>query len=376
MFGDHRYDLDRTVRLVINCVLFAGAIFLISILRGVLLPFLVGCLIAYMFEPIVQFNRRLLHLRGRVVAVILTLVETLGVIAGICYVFIPMIISEATQMGEMLKVYATTEFKIPYIPHEIHTFLRRNLDLNFLASKLSHQEWTKMIEETLSASWQVITGSISFVLTIVSWMIVVLYVIFVMIDYDRIARGVRHMVPPKHRRAVFRLMHDVKVAMNHYFRGQALIAFIVGILFSIGFLIIGLPLAIVLGMFIGLLNMIPYLQLISLVPTTIICLVYSVGSHTGFWTIFGEAMAVYVIVQIIQDLILTPKIIGKAMSMNPALIFLSLSVWGTLMGMIGLLIAIPLTTLVLSYYDELVIRRPRPSRHERKEEENGEIEKT
>ncbi len=67
-------------------------------------------------------------------------------------------------------------------------------------------------------------------------------------------------------------------------------------------------------------------------------------------------MAIYIIVQAIQDLILTPRIIGKAMSMNPAIIFLSLSIWGTLLGLIGLIIAIPLTTLLLAYYDEYVIR--------------------
>lgn len=356
MFSTNRYDLDRTVRLIINCVLFAAAIWLIDTLRGVLLPFLVGALVAYMFEPIVRFNRAVLHLKGRVIAVICTLFEVSFVIAALCYFFIPMIIKESAQMAEMLKVYATTELSIPYIPKEIHHFLRRNLDFNFLANKLSGQEWARMAEETLSASWSVITGSISIVMTIFSWVIVLLYIIFIMIDYDRLVSGVRHMVPPKHRRLVFKMMSDIKRAMNHYFRGQALIAFLVGVLFSIGFLIIGLPLAVVLGMFIGLLNMIPYLQLISLVPATLICLVYSVGTHTGFWPIFGQTMAVYVVVQIIQDLILTPRIIGKAMSMNPALIFLSLSVWGSLMGMIGLLIAIPLTTLVISYYDEFVIR--------------------
>ena len=137
-------------------------------------------------------------------------------------------------------------------------------------------------------------------------------------------------------------------------RGQALVAFIVGILFSIGFLIIGLPLAVVLGLFIGLLNLIPYLQLISLIPATLLCLVYSVSGHIDFWTIWCETMAVYIIVQCIQDLFLTPKIMGRAMGLNPAIILLSLSIWGTLMGFIGLIVALPLTTLLLSYYDHYI----------------------
>ena len=143
--------------------------------------------------------------------------------------------------------------------------------------------------------------------------------------------------------------------MNLYFRGQALVALSVGILFSIGFLIIGMPLAIVLGMFIGLLNMVPYLQFISLLPTTLLCLVYSVNTGVDFWVIWWESMAVYAIVQVIQDLIIVPRVMKKAMGLNPAIILLSLSIWGVLLGFIGLIIALPLTSLLLSYYNKYII---------------------
>lgn len=142
-----------------------------------------------------------------------------------------------------------------------------------------------------------------------------------------------------------------------YSVANRLVCLIVGILFSIGFTIIGLPMAVVLGMFIGLLNMVPYLQLISIPIAILLCMVSAVTGTVPFWTLFWETMAVYIVVQALQDLIITPKVIGKAMSMNPAIIFLSLSIWGTLLGMIGLIIAIPLTTLLLSYYDEYFIQR-------------------
>lgn len=134
-------------------------------------------------------------------------------------------------------------------------------------------------------------------------------------------------------------------------------ALCVGILFSIGFAIIGMPLAIVLGMFIGLLNMVPYLQLISIIPTTLLCVVYSMDSNVEFWNIWGQCIVVYIVVQCIQDFILTPKIMGKAMGLNPAIILLSISVWGTLLGFVGFIIALPLTTLLLAYYDQYISRR-------------------
>lgn len=351
------YTLDRTVRLVINCVIFIVIIWLVNILKGVLLPFCVGCLIAYILEPFVQFNKSLLHLRGRVSATIVTLFEVVFFFTVLGYFFVPMIIRESTQMASMLNEYASTEYSIPFVPESLHSFLRNHLDFELLASKLTREEWARMFKEGITASWSVITGSISLLMSVFSWVIVLLYVVFIMIDYERISRGFRHLVVPKYRGIVFKISNDVKISMNRYFRGQALVSFIVGILFSIGFLIIGLPMAVVLGMFIGLLNMVPYLQLISLVPTAIICLVSSVSGDVSFWTLFWESIAVYVIVQAIQDLILTPRIIGKAMSLNPAVIFLSLSIWGTLLGLIGLIIAIPLTTLLLAYYDTYFIKR-------------------
>ncbi len=184
-----------------------------------------------------------------------------------------------------------------------------------------------------------------------------LYLVFIMLHYERLMLSSRQLLPYNHRRRVFRIFDDIKMAMNRYFRGQFLIAFSVGILFSIGFLIIGLPMAVVMGMFIGMLNMVPYLQLISLPITAILCLVAFVSGNADFWVIFWEAMAVYVVVQLIQDLILTPKIMGKAMGLNPAIILLSLSIWGCLLGFMGLIIALPLTTLILSYYDLYVVQR-------------------
>lgn len=349
------FTLDRVVRMLIAVALILTALWLIHVLRNVLLPFCVAALVAYMFEPFVQFNRRLLHLKGRVVAIFVTLFETTFFLGVLCWFFIPMIVSEVQEIATMLKVYAETEFEVPYIPQSVHTFIRRNLDVGKVSQWLAGIDWTTAVEQTLTAAWNFIAGSISFIFGVASWFIVLLYVVFIMIDYDRLSKLGRHLVPPRSRKVVFKIMGDIKRSMNHYFRGQALVAFIVGILFSIGFVIVGLPLAVVMGLFIGLLNMVPYLQLISFVPVSLLCLVYSVSHHAAFWPFFGKVFLVYCIVQAIQDLFLTPKIMGKAMGLNPAIILLSLSIWGTLLGLIGMIIALPLTTLLLAYYNEYII---------------------
>lgn len=361
------YTFDRVVRLVITTIVVCAAVWLIYRLRGVLLPFCVAALIAYIFEPFVQFNRELLRLKGRVAAIFITLFEATLAFGLLCYMLIPMITSEMAHMAHLLKVYSQSQVSIPFLPDWLHEFIRNYVDFEYLSSLLTREDQIKLLESAAFHTWSVLTSGISMIVGLLSWFIVFLYVIFIMLDYERLSKSLHHMVPPAWRKTVFRIGNDIQRSMNHYFRGQALVAFCVGVLFTIGFLIIGMPLAVVLGMFIGLLNMVPYLQLISLVPTIFLCLVCSVDQGVDFWTIFWECMAVYCVVQAIQDLFLTPKIMGKAMGLNPAIILLSLSIWGTLLGFLGLIIAFPLTTLLLAYYDEylntLQLRHMRSRHH-------------
>lgn len=360
------FNLDRTVRLLITCVIAGAAIWLVYRLRSVLLPFCVAAFVAYLLEPFVQFNRRLLNLKGRVLAIFITLFEATFFFGILCYFSIPMITSEMGHMGHLLKQFSESELDIPFIPDGIHEFIKKYVDFDYLSGLMKTDDYVKFVENVLTSTWQVVTSGISIIVGLLSWFIVFLYVIFIMLDYERLSATMRHMVPPSYRRIVFRIGADVKRSMNHYFRGQALVSFCVGVLFCIGFSIIGMPMAILLGMFIGVLNMVPYLQLISIVPTALLCMVCSVDSGVGFWVIFAEAIAVYCVVQAIQDLYLTPKIMGKAMGLNPAIILLSLSIWGSLLGFLGLIIALPLTTLILAYYDQyLLLIQRRDNRRQR-----------
>lgn len=347
------YTFDRVVRILISLAAVFCTVWLIKLLHSVLLPFLVAWLIAYMLEPFVQYNRRILRLKKRTIPVFVTLFEVILILGGLIMFFIPSISEEMHQVSELVGRYASGSAAIPFIPEEFHSHLRKIIDFNFISRELADKD----IQSILDSLSGVLAGGYDIIMWVVNWFLTLLYIVFIMLDYEKLIKGVRHMVPPKYRTRTFGILNDVKNSMNHYFRGQALVAFIVGICFSIGFLIIGLPLAVLLGMFIGLLNMVPYLQLISLLPTTLLCLVYTANSDFNFWEVWWSCMAVYVIVQCFQDLFLTPKIMGKAMGLNPAIILLSLSVWGTLLGFVGLIIALPLTTLLLAYYNEYITHR-------------------
>lgn len=351
------YTFDRVIRILFSVCGLLATLYILNMLKGVLLPFLVACLVSYLLEPIVKCNMRLLRLKSRFVPVMLTLLETCLVAGGFCVVFVPYLVSECEQMASMIHEYATTQIDIPYISANVHNFIKENIDFNELANLLSKEEWKSIIKTGLTSSWSFLSSSLAVVAAAVSWLIVLLYIVFIMLDYEKLMLSFKQLVIPHHRHKVFAILGDIKVAMNRYFRGQFLIAMCVGVLFSIGFLIIGLPMAVGQGMLIGVLNMVPYLQIISFPVTALLCLMWTISTGGDFWLIFWEAMAVYIIVQCIQDLVLTPKIMGKAMGLNPAIILLSLSIWGALLGFMGLIIALPLTTLILSYYNQYVIQK-------------------
>ena len=114
--------------------------------------------------------------------------------------------------------------------------------------------------------------------------------------------------------------------------------------------------AIGMGILIGVMNLVPYLHTFALIPTAFLALLKAADTGQNFWIIFGTAILVFAVVQIISDMVVTPRVMGKAMGLNPAIILLSLSVWGSLLGFIGVIIALPLTTLIIAYWQRYVTK--------------------
>ena len=303
------YTFDRVVRLTITIACVIAGLWLLNYLKGVLIPFLVACLIAYMLNPVVGWNRKLFRLKGRVLATILTIIEV-TVILGAALSFLgPYIYKEFQNMIVLFNNYAKANFDVPYLPKAIHDFILDTVDIEHLKSLMTREEWVNLLREAANKTWPFVESTFSIILSIFSWAIVFIYIVFILIDFEKVMAGFKSIVPPKYKKRVFSIIDDVESSMNRYFRGQATVSFFVGISFCIGFWIIDLPMAIVLGLFIGLLNMVPYLQLISIPIAAILCLVSTVSTGSDFWVQFGLVIVVYCVSQLIQDLILIPKII-------------------------------------------------------------------
>lgn len=353
---ENEITFDRVIRWVLVALGATAVVLLINRLSSVLLPFFIAWILAYMIYPFVIFLETKCRLRYRVVSITVALLIVLAVMALAAFLVVPPIIEESIRMSGLISIYfhdtlASSEFLV-----NIQEMLQDYASDNSLMGLIQHSSVVEVAENLLLQAWHFLSGTINFALGVLGSVVVLLYLFFILMDYEKISSGWLRFIPAGKRDFTGMVVQDVKNGMNAYFRGQSLIALCVGVLFSIGFLIIDFPMAIGLGLFIGLLNLIPYLQLVGFIPTILLALVKAADTGQNFWFILLCAIAVFAVVQTIQDVYLTPRIMGHVMGLNPAIILLSLSIWGSLLGIIGLIIALPLTTLLISYYRRFILK--------------------
>ena len=347
---------DTFVRGLIGVIVVVGIIMLLNRLSGVLTPFFLAWLIAYILFPMVRFFQVRCRMKYRVLGILSAFIVVGALLTGLFFLVVPPMVEESIHVKNLLLDYLSHSSTFSNIPNAIQKFLRDHLTIEEIKGIVTQEGFIEAIKMTVPRAWDVITQSISVVTGVLSATMVVLYTLFILLDYEKICSGWPNLLPAQYRQFAVQLMNDVEDGMNKYFRGQAVVALCVGILFRIGFLIIDFPMAIGLGMFIGLLNMVPYLQLLGFVPTILLAVVKAADTGESFWMIMLAAIIVFAVVQIIQDTILTPRIMGHVTGLNSAIILLSLSIWGSLLGILGMIIALPMTTLLITYYQKYVIK--------------------
>ncbi len=344
------WNIDRIMKLIIGIALAASLIFLIGYLHDVLLPFFVACFIAYILQPLVDINRRLLREKGRLFGSILSLVEVTLVIGLVVYIFLPHVMRELDTLSRIIHDVSSGKRSLPKEYLDMIYWIQRYVNPVVLKEQISELH----IGTLISKGTSLLNESISVIIEVLGWALTLIYVLFILIDYPQIVRGFKLVVPHKYRDSAMVVVKDVQNNMNHYFRGQGCVALCAAVFYCIGFSIIGLPLAIPMGLLVGILYMIPYFQYVTLIPVAIICAIYSLGGEVTFVSLFGRSLLVYLVSQSICDYILTPHIMGKEMGLNPAMILLSLSVWGSLLGIIGMILALPVTSLIMAYYERYI----------------------
>lgn len=372
---DERYTFDRVVRLLLSVGTLACVIWLLQYLSAVLIPFTVALLIAYLLNPVVNlFESRC---KSRPVAVLITLFGCVVFMFLGILLLVPIAGGQINDFQRMLSELRQETHEEAPANAGAPVPLGQRFD-DFIGGQSN--EWAKwglvQVRDFVRSEdfepgsfllqigrkiapgvWGVVTGAMSLILGLTGFVLIILYVVFLLNDFRLVERTWKEHLPPRYREPMVEFLYDFREAMSRYFRGQFVIAACMAVLFAIGFQIIGLRMGILLGLFVGMLNMVPYLQVAGLVPAAALGILRAVEGHSGIATSLLLVAAVFAVAQLIQDAVLMPRIMGKATGLRPAIILLGVCVWGQLLGFLGLVLAIPLTCLGLAYYRRVVLVR-------------------
>ena len=321
-------------------------------LSAVLLPFFVAWLFAYLLYPLVKFIQYRLRVRIRAVSIVLAMIVCIAVLGGVIWLIIPPMIEQFGKFTTLATRYLHHVTHISNFPEAIQWWINENSAE--IEKYLRSDNFSAALKETAPQLFSVLSETMSVMVSIIASCITLLYMFFILLDYEYLLENWVKIFPKRAWPFWRELMKDVENALNNYIRGQGLVALTMGILFCIGFTIIGFPMAIGLGILTGIMDMVPYLHTFALIPTAFLAAMKAADTGQSYWVVLASAVAVFCIVQVIIDAIVTPKVMKDKLGLNPAVLLLSLSVWGALLGFIGLIIALPATTIIMAYWKKYV----------------------
>lgn len=347
--------LDRLVRFLGGFLVLTLLVWLLYYLRAVLIPFFIALVLAYLLDPYVIRVRKLV--KNHTAAVLITFSMMCLVVVGLLAILVPQVMDEmhhfALLMAEELPVWQAQVEHIPWIREALAE--AATIDVQ---GYLTGENLSKVAQKVLPGFWQGMSSVFGWLLGLLGVFTTLVYLIFILIDEEDVKENWEKLIPPKYRTRVADVVDDLGKAMNVYFRGQLKIAMILCVVYIVGFSVVGLPLALVLGLLAGLLSLIPYFALLSVLPVMLSAGLLALDQHGSFWPPMVGALVVYAVAQTLEGLVLTPRIQGKNTGLRPEYILLALSVWGSLLGVIGMIIALPLTTVIISYYRRVVLGEP------------------
>ena len=345
---------DKFIRWAGIVTLVIAVLYITNYLSEVLLPFFIAWFFAYLLYPVVKFIENKLHVKVRAISILLAMGAAIAIVGGVIWLIIPPMIDQFDKLGEVLTRWVHQTTHTNNLTMLIKEWLQDNQSTieRFLKSK----DFSDALKTTMPKVFSVVSQTATVLMSIVASMITLLYMFFILLDYETLTANWVRIFPKKNRPFWSALMKDVERELNNYIRGQGMVALCMGIMFCIGFTIIGFPMAIGLGILIGIMDLVPYLHTFALIPTAFLAMLKAADTGQNFWVVFGLAVLVFCVVQVITDMVVTPKIMGKAMGLNPAILLLSLSIWGALLGFLGLIVALPLTTLLIAYWQRYVTR--------------------
>ena len=310
-----------------------------SLLMSILTPFIIAGVLAYAFNPIVKY---LMSLKlSRLLSVILIFVVLIALITGFSYVFFPMIVEEISSLVTALPEISQNWYGrfSKWYQNNIggHSAAPDTLEGVFEYFNIGIQSVTDWFSGSAS---DILSGMGSFASSMVHVITIPVLTFYFMKDGDEITTFSKNLILPRSRKWVFPLMNKINDVLGGFIRGQLLVALIIGVLSSIALLILGVDYWIVLGFLAGIGDFVPYIgPFLGAIPAVFITL--TTDPQKALWVVVA-----FIVIQQIEGNLISPKIVGHSVGLHPAAIIFVLLVGGSLWGLVGLLVTVPLAGVI------------------------------
>lgn len=333
--------LKRPDPALLRLLVFGGGLIAVVVLlivfSDIFLPLLLGFGIAYLLDPAVSWLERK-GWRRSLGVIALTLVLVL-VITGFFLYLVPAMGEEIRRMGERLPEYGER------LRGQIEPLLDRvqaRYPEQFVEARNRVIEAARENLPRLAGSagrWlsNVFDSVRGFILFLLNLIFVPVFAFYLLVDFPKVKRGMTELVPVPYRDVVVERVREVDEAVASFLRGQLTIAMILAFINSVGLVLIGVPLGLVIGIVAGFANMIPYMSLVvGLLPAVLLC-----WAEHGSWVRVILVVAVFSGGQLLEGTFLSPRILGRSVNLHPVWVLLAIIIGGSFFGIFGMLIAVP-----------------------------------
>lgn len=342
---------NRSIRVLIALVFTIFMIWLFYYLQEIIAPFLIAFALAYLFDPVVdKFQTKKI---SRTYSIIIIIFFIVGSLVSFGLFVIPQFVTEVETLGKTLPSYY--EFRESFRLSWSGVFDRFGIDLNHLFQTIEAQSRQKFSEFILyfSAGAEGIGSSLSSIVTQLINLIIIPFATFYFLrDFDRNMTYLRGKIPDRHKERAEKIYSRINTILSLYIRGKILVAFIIALITWVLLLVFQINFALIIALLAGFLSLIPYVGSI---------LKFGIGILLGLMNpdpVTSEIViiSVLLLVEILDMVIISPKVIGEKLGIHPVLLIFSLFVFAKVLGIIGLLIAIPATAILkvflLEWYEQ------------------------
>ena len=311
------------------------AVVLIYLLRGVLIPLFFAFLLAYALDPVVD---RLEAVKvPRSVGALIVMTVICGAAISAVILVVPYLIDEFRLAGEQLpeQMHALKERLDPWVWQVFHINLPHTW--GELGSKIAEEARARM-PDLIQGSTGALFGTLNIILIVVAALIVPVFALYLLIDFDRNVERFQGLVPRRWTPLVGSIASEIHRALGGYVRGQLTACGVLAALYAGGLMLAGLRLAVPIGVITGMLAFVPYVGFgIGVSMAVVIALLDWHGVNH-----LVAIVAVMFLVQVVDGMAVTPRIVGKSVGLRPIEVLLTMMAAATLFGFLGVLLAVPL----------------------------------